>query len=108
MSNPCSSNFRALGDKYAKIGLPCLHCGETTEQSLEWLRSHDRLFCFACGIPIELNNRENGAYIEWLSQAAALVPLFHTNPQTATEELILRGRSWRVPLLDSQGSHHCF
>ena len=85
MFKPLSLNIRALSDKYAKIGFPCLHCGETSEQSLDWLRTHDRLFCFACGIPIELNHPENGAYIERLSRAAAEVPLFHGNSLEAAD-----------------------
>jgi hypothetical protein len=70
--------MRSLSDKYARIGLPCLNCGEHSEQSVAWLRLHDRLFCFACGVPIDLKRPENRAYIERLSNAAANMPLFST------------------------------
>ena len=71
-------SIRTLSDRYARIGLPCLSCGELSEQSLEWLRAHDRLYCFACGDSINLNLPENQAYIESLSKAAAHIPLFDT------------------------------
>jgi hypothetical protein len=71
-----TASIRSLSDRYARIGLPCLSCGELSEQSLEWLRVHDRLYCFACGDAINLNLPETQAYIESLSKAAAHIPLF--------------------------------
>ena len=55
--------MRYLSDTYARIGLPCLNCGEHSEQSIDWLRMHERLFCFACGVSIDLTKPENRAYI---------------------------------------------
>ena len=70
------ANMRILSDRYAKICVPCLNCGEYSEQPVEWLRVHDRLFCFACGVPIDLRRPENRVHIERLSKAAAAMPFF--------------------------------
>lgn len=64
-----------LMDKYAKVGLPCLDCGEHTEQSVAWLKVHDRLFCFACGSPIDLTTPENRIFVDQLSKAGASFPI---------------------------------
>lgn len=68
--------MRILGDKYAKIGFPCLNCGEHTEQSIEWLRMHDRMYCYACGAAIELTSAQNRLYVHRVSEAASALPVF--------------------------------
>jgi hypothetical protein len=64
-----------LMDKYAKIGLACLNCGEHTEQSVAGLKVHDRLFCFAYGSAINLTTPENRTFIDQLSKIGASLPI---------------------------------
>lgn len=64
-----------LMDKYAKVGLPCLDCGEHTEQSVSWLKMHERLFCFACGSAIDLTTPENRGFVDQISKIGASLPI---------------------------------
>jgi hypothetical protein len=42
----------------ATISIPCPSCGEQTEQTIGWLKTHDHLACPACQKIITLEKEE--------------------------------------------------
>jgi DNA-directed RNA polymerase subunit N (RpoN/RPB10) len=87
-------------DKYAKIGLPCLNCGEHTEQSVPWLEMHDRLFCFACGSAINLTTPEFREYIKELSRLGAALHVLgvHHNERGRLRSVEAVAKAARLPV----------
>ena len=51
--------------------VPCPHCSHNTMHTVHWLTTHNKMSCFMCGGPINLESGEIATIIQGLAQFCA-------------------------------------